>query len=371
MSVPYDMTKLYIDVKAIKHNLEHIQAFVGEKVEVMPVIKGNAYGCGIDIIKESLIACNYIAVAGVKEALVAKNFFSGRILLMYQPSIYDVFLIIENNFIPCFCFYDFAEKLNSEAKKLKKKIDAHIAIDTGAGRLGVNYKHCCDFAQEVKQLTNINIQGLFTHYACANSDDKSDMDFTSLQTVRFCNAVSDFESIYGVVKYKHSCCSSAIITQNDAHFNMVRPGCITYGYCSNKKLIGAIDLKPSIRLVSTIMYIKKVEKGTTIGYNCTHITKRESVVATVSIGYSDGINVRLSNKGYFVLNNQLAPIIGEVCMNITMIDITDVEGEVNVGDEVSIFDNVNVTVDEISSICGTVNNAVISQISSGIARYAI
>jgi alanine racemase len=181
------------------------------------------------------------------------------------------------------------------------------------------------------------------------------------------------ESILGPVMYKHACAGAAIFNKNAAHYNMVRPGYMLYGYYPGNSLKEKVLLKPALKFVSVILQIKEYDEGTPISYNRKYITKRKTRIATVSAGYSDGIRRRLFNAGYdkngcFVVNGQRAPITGSVCMDLTMIDITGIEGEVNAGDEVAIFDNINVTVEEMADICGTIGYEIISQIEDKADR---
>jgi alanine racemase len=171
----------------------------------------------------------------------------------------------------------------------------------------------------------------------------------------------------------YSCAGAAIFNQNAAHFNMVRPGYMLYGYYPGKSLRDMVLLKPVLKFVSVILQIKDHDEGTPISYNRKFVTKRKSRIATVSAGYSDGINRKLFNaknskNGCFVVNGQRAPITGTICMDLTMIDITDIKGDVKVGDEVAIFDNINVTIEEMANICGTIGYEIISQIEDKAER---
>jgi len=372
--LPPSATKLYVDINAVKFNYSQIKKEVGSHVEIMPMVKANAYGCGTDVIANVFRHSKYLAVADVKEAALIRRILpEANIVIIYQPYAGDIEEITAGGYTVSVSNSDFAKKLNDEAGKHGKKIKIHIEVDTGAGRLGLNPCECRNFAQSIKALANIITEGVFMHYACADSFDKSDLEFTKKQTDLFKTAVADIESILGVIPYKHACAGAAIFNQNAAHFNMVRPGYMIYGYYPSEALRGKILLKPVLKFVSVILQIKEYEKGTPISYNRRFVTKRKSRIATVSAGYSDGISRKLFNpknkkNGCFAVNGQRAPIVGTICMDLTMIDITDIKGDVNVGDEAAIFDNVNVTIEEMAGICGTIGYEIISQIEDKAER---
>jgi alanine racemase len=372
--LPPSATKLYVDINAVKFNYSQIKKEVGSQVEIMPMVKANAYGCGTDIIANVFRNSRYLAVADIKEAALIRRILpEANIVIIYQPYAADIEEIVSGGYTVSVSNLDFAKKLNDEAGKYNKKIRIHIEIDTGAGRLGLNISECKKFAMSIKEFKSLIVEGVFMHYACADSFSKDDLEFTKRQTVLFKEAAACIEGVLGAIPYKHACAGAAIFNKNAAHFNMVRPGYMIYGYYPSEALRGKILLKPVLKFVSVILQIKEYEKGTPVSYNRRFVTKRKSRIATVSAGYSDGISRKLfdpKNKknGCFAVNGQRAPIAGTVCMDLTMIDITGIKGDVNVGDEVAIFDNVNVTVEEMAGICGTIGYEIISQIEDKADR---
>jgi len=377
MATPPGTAKLYIDVNAVKHNYNAIKNAVGDGVVVMPMVKANAYGCGIDIVAELFRDCPYLAVADVKEAAILRGIMrDSDILLIYQPLPRDIPEIVTQGYTAAVSDISFAEKLDKEAAKHNKTCRVHIETDTGSGRLGVKTDDCAGFAEKIKTLKNIEVEGIFTHYCCAESASVSDAEFTRRQTGLFQKAFTDIESVTGRVRYRHAAASAAIFNPNAAHFDMVRPGYMLYGYYPDPALHGKVALKPALKLSSYIIQINERGENTPISYNRRYYTTRKSRIATVSIGYSDGLSRRLYNpanseNGCFAVNGQRAPVVGTVCMDLTMIDITDIDGEVNVGDEVFVFDNSVVTVDEIAELCGTIGYEIISQIEDKADRVAI
>ena len=369
VSLPPSSTRLYIDITAIKENFNKIRHVLADNVEIMPMLKANAYGSGSEIIANTLNSCKYVAVADVKEAAMVKRVLPHvKIVIIYQPALQDIYEILDNDFIPAVSNLEFVEFMDLEAKKRNKTIDVHVEVDTGAGRLGVSIDECAEFFTKIKTLSNTSVDGIFMHYACAESSDENDMKFTERQTFLFNKSILEAEKIIGNINYKHSCCGAAIFNKKCEHHNMVRPGYMLYGYYPSQELRKKVSLSPALRFSSVIIQIKECDVGSSIGYNRTFITNRVSQIATVSVGYSNGLSRRMSNKGYMVVNGQRAPIVGTVCMDITMIDITDITGEVKIGDEVDIFDNINVTVEEMAEICDTIGYEIITRIEDKADR---
>lgn len=183
----------------------------------------------------------------------------------------------------------------------------------------------------------------------------------------FNKSIIKAEKLLGNLKYKHAAASNGILNLKNSHFNMIRPGIILYGYESCENLYEKIDVKPITKLKCRINYIKEVEKGESISYGGTFITNKKTRVATIPIGYGDGIRRQLSNKGNVVINGKKAKILGTVCMDSMMVDISEIEN-VKVGDYVYIWDNKNITLEEIAKQCDTINYEILCNISSRVER---
>lgn len=208
--------------------------------------------------------------------------------------------------------------------------------------------------------------GIYTHFSCSDSD----LEYTKKQIYYFNKALEVAKKELKELKYIHCCNSAGILNFPEAHFNLVRPGIMVYGYLPNQKLKNKINLLPSLRLKSKISFLKETEIGVGISYNKTFITLRKTMIATIPIGYADGIRRSMSNKGHVVIKGKLAPIIGIVCMDAFMVDVTDIE-DVKIGDEVFIWDNDKITVEDIAKIYDTINYEVISTISKRVIREYI
>jgi len=349
-------SRLYIDIDALRHNLNALRRYVGDAVDVMPVIKADGYGSGVSAIAKAYADCRRFAVADINEATQLRAIFpSADIIILYQPLMSEIPAIVESvgqNFIFAVGGIEFARALNDSAMEhAVPTIRVHVEVDTGMGRLGVQWDKCGEFALELARCKNLAIEGIFTHYSSADMYSDSDLVFTETQTQRFKTAIEIFERVLGRIPLKHACASSGIFNPKAEWFDMVRPGFILYGYEPCPEIREKIALKPALKFATYITQIKEFEANTPIGYARAAYTDRKTKIALVPVGYSDGVMRKMSNKGSFVVNGERARIIGNVCMDFCMLDVTDISA--NVGDEVFVFDNVNVTVDEIAALCET------------------
>lgn len=344
-------SKLYVDISAIKHNLTEIQKDIGNEIEIMPVLKAHAYGVGCEAVSKAISGYRIVAVATAAEAIELREYFNNDIFILYQPSIEDIPLICENNFeIAISNNIEFLNELNKQATA---PIKVHMNIETGSGILGIHIKDLQELCKKIKTFKNIIVNGIFMHYACSESLDASDIEFSNQQSINFEKAIEIAELELGEIPYKHAGCSSATFAQPETRYNLVRIGLLSYGYGNQPHLTKYIEIKPSLRFTTRIIQIETFPTGSYFGYGRTFKAEREMKVATVSAGYADGIHRKLSNGGSLVVNGQKAPIIGRVCMNVTMIDITNIKGEVKYGDEVAIFDNKVITINDVAQISET------------------
>ncbi|MDV3429283.1 MAG: alanine racemase, partial [Bacillota bacterium] len=358
---------------AIVHNLNQIKSAVNSETKIVPVIKANGYGsdsCTIaKILHENGI--NMFAVADTSEAIkLRKAGINQNILLLYQPSMKEIDNITDYNLTSSVCDLKFIEKLNDKAMQKNKLMKVHVEIDTGMGRLGIKPEDSLQFFKKIMEFKHIETEGIFMHYASADSMGTAEMGYSKKQTEIFNAVIKELKGNSIDIKYIHASSSSAIFNYPEANYNMVRPGFVLYGYYPNDFFKKMVNLKPSFKLVSEIIFIKEVPEGTNTGYGSTFTTKRKSKIAAVAIGYSDGLRRALSNKGYICVNNKKAPIVGRINMDITMIDITDIPG-VKVGDEAAVFDNELITIEDIAEICDTIGYEIISTISENVKREFI
>lgn len=376
MRLPSSSARLYIDVHAMKKNIAEIQLFLkrhnDKKVDIMPIIKADAYGCGSETVINVYKQCPVMAVADANEAVTVQNVFPDKeILILYQPHYSEIESIVAHGFHVGVCHLEFVRRMNEEAAKVNRSIPIHIEIETGANRLGIRLDEIESFLEAVRKMDHIVVEGVYTHFICADSTDPEDVQYSDRQREIYAEAVNLIEEKVDTLRYRHACSSPAIITQVDAHYDMVRPGYMIYGYYPAPFLKDRIPLYPVLKLATNIIYLKDVQAGEYVSYGRTYQTKRKTRVATLAIGYADGLKRSLSNRGYVVVNGQKAPIIGRICMDMAMVDVTDIVGDVQVGDEVFIFDNVNITLDEVAELADTIGYEIIATIEDTVERIEI
>ena len=363
--------KKEISFENLEYNFLKIKSFLPEKVKIMCVVKADAYGLGA--IKISKIyekfGAGALAVANIDEALsLRKNKIELPILILgYTPPcrVVDLhnFKITQNIFSS-----SYAKKVNDCAEKSGVKVDVHLKIDTGMSRLGFffqNKTRDIKTLEEIKSLSlmkNINITGIFTHFSSSDDDQQFCEDTTNNQINSF-NYVVDFsKKIFKSLDFVHCSNSGAILFYPKANNNYVRAGIILYGYYPSKLAKNKVSLREVLKISTAVVQIKEVPEGTKISYGGTFVTKRRSKIATVPIGYADGLFRNLSNRGKMLVNGQFAPIVGNICMDQCMLDVTDIRGDVREGDVVTVVgeDGKNIiSIDDIAELCGTINYEVL------------
>lgn len=348
-------TVLEVSKSTFLNNIDKIKEFVGNK-EIMPVIKANAYGTYLNKDLEILNKFNIVAVALVEEAIELRELgYKKEIFVLNQPSISDIKDIIKHKLTIGLSSKEFLEEV------MDKKIKVHLEIETGMNRTGIKLVDLEKFIKKVKK-SKLIVEGIYTHLSSADFDKK----YTLSQLNTFCIATEIVKDNFDI-KYIHSLASNGIINYLDDLTNLVRPGIIMYGYESFKGSKNIIDVLPVCKLKTEITYIKDIDKNEKVSYSQKFTADRKMKVATISIGYADGLRRELFDKGEVVVNGKKAKIIGTICMDSCMIDITDIKN-VKVGDTVYIWDNENITLDEIAEKCNTINYEILSTISSRVPR---
>lgn len=357
---PTRPTVLEINLDNFEYNLNQIKNKLKPETKIMPVIKANAYGTYINKRLDILNKFDIVAVAIVDEGEdLRKLGYEKEIFVLNQPDINEIEKITKNNLTIGLSSIEFLK----EVKKQNKDLRVHIEIETGMGRTGVALEKVEEFIEEIKNTKNIKVEGIYTHLSSADNDE----EYTKKQLKIFSEAVEKITKKINTIKYIHSSASNGIVNYPEGQYNLVRAGMILYGYESGEGIKEKIDLKPVAKLKSKITYLKEVEKGTSISYGRRFITKKKSKIATIPIGYADGLRRCLSNKGEVLINGKKVPIIGSVCMDSFMADVTDLP-DVKLGDTVYIWDNEKITLDEIAKKCDTINYEIISTISERVPR---
>lgn len=352
---------LEINLNNFKHNYNEIKKVLNDGVEIMPILKDNAYktyiNTQIDLLNDLNI--NIIGLAKVDEGVFMRELGFNKEIFILNPPLENEFPKIEKYNLTIGCGgIDLLKKL----KSYPAHFNIHMEIGTGMGRTGIRPSKVLDYINEARKSSNITITGIYTHFSCSDSD----REYTKKQISSFNQALDIAKKELTSLKYIHTCNSAGIIDFPEAHFNLVRPGIILYGHYPSEELKEKISLKPVTKLKAKISFLKEVPAGTSISYGRKFTTQRDSRIATVTIGYADGIRRSLSNKGNVIINGKLAPIVGTICMDCFMVDVTDIDANVN--DDVFIWDNENITVEDIAKNYDTINYEVLTGISEIIYR---
>lgn len=362
-----------INLDHIEHNVKEIAKRVGKMTEIMAVVKADAYGHGVFETVPTLLesGASRLAVSMLDEAIQLREIgIKVPILVLSYTEPVRAEEIIEHGITQTVFSHDLAQALSKAAVKLGKQARIHIKIDTGMTRVGftTGYSAVKDVV-EISKLPGIIIEGLFSHFASA---DEAEREYTLLQYERFESILQELNRIGILIPVKHIGNSGAILQYPTLDLDMVRPGIILYGlYPSDEVDKKVLDLKPAMSFKARVVMVKDVEPGVPVSYGRTHITKRKSRVATIPIGYADGYSRLLSNRGRVLIHGEYAPVIGRICMDQCMVDVTDIPGEVKTGDEAVIFGvqgNREITVDELAALYQTINYEVVCLIGKRVPR---
>ena len=332
-----------INLDNLAFNLQSVKNFINQNVKYMAVVKADAYGhnavrCarrfeaeGVEWFGVALPEEGFeLRKAGIqKPILCLGGFWQGQEKLL-----------IDNNLTPVVYQLEKAESFNRAAKEHGVTANIHIKIDTGMGRIGVRFDEVDEFSGKLRNFNNLNVEGLMTHFAAADNLDET--DFTNLQIHRFKNCVAIFEDKGFRPIYKDLANSPGAIVHEESREDLVRLGGILYGLGGDVLPNGVAkpELKPVMSVFSRIGHLKRVPKGETLGYGRTFLTSRDSLIATVPIGYEDGLPRVLSNNGRVIVNGRFAPMVGRISMDWTIIDVTDIPN-VKLEDEVVIIGEQN------------------------------
>lgn len=334
-------TRVYagINLSAVLHNLEEMHKNIDKNTKIVAVIKTDGYGHGALPIAKAIEHVPYLwgyAVATADEAMALIDDGRKKPILILGISFAEQFdAIVRNDIRPCVCDYDTAKKLSEIAVAKNKICHIHIKIDTGMSRIGFQVtEETANIIYEISQLPNIEIEGLFTHFANADEMDKT----PTMAQIDLFQQMCQMLAEKGIrIPIKHCSNSAGIVDIPEANMNMVRAGIILYGlWPSDEVNKRNMDLQPVMSLKSHISYIKDLEAGRKISYGGVYVTPEKQKIATVPVGYGDGYARSLSDNGYVLVRGQKAPVCGRICMDQFMIDVSHIDG-VRVGDAVTLL----------------------------------
>lgn len=361
-----------IDCDKIEHNLRLVRSRVGGDVKIMGVVKADAYGHGAAAVSKSLLhaGADCLAVASLEEAVELRDagIDADILILGYtQPS--WAAEVVEGGFIQTVYHLGLARALSDQARRQGKTARIHIKIDTGMSRIGIEPERSLPLIRELAAMDGLSLDGLYTHLSCA--DDEGGEEYSRIQLDRFDTLIADLKSRGIEPPALHAANSAASLRWDRSHYGMVRPGIILYGLAPSDAMKEQMAVfKPVMSIKSTIVEIKTVPENTKISYSGTFVTRRPTRVATLPAGYADGFSRRLSNRGRVLIDGCEAPIIGNVCMDFMMVDVTDIPA-VGIENEAVLVGRqggLEITMDEIAAILGTINYEVASLIGKRVHR---
>lgn len=368
-NIGYRPTWAEVNLGNIGHNFNQIKKMLAPGIKVMVTVKADAYGHGIIPVSNKLVSCgaDYLGVASIDEGVKLREAGIKLPILVLGMILKDnIGPLLHYNLTPTVCSLELASALNNRARSLGKRINVHIKIDTGMGRLGILHNDALELIKKVHKLNYIHIEGLFTHFAVADMD----RDFTLYQIDLFKRLLAKLNKEGIRIPLVHAANSMGVIGYKESHFNMVRPGLVIYGLYPKKNL--KIDLKPVLSLKTSVIYIKKMPRGHGISYGHDYVTKKDTRIVTLPIGYGDGYPRNLSNRAPVLIKGKHFKISGRICMDQIMVDVG--KRAVRVGDEVVLIGRQGrnkVTAEELAHLCGTIPYEIVCGLGSRIPRKYI
>ncbi|WP_353893053.1 alanine racemase [Proteinivorax hydrogeniformans] len=361
----YRPTYAEISLQNIRHNVKELTKDLGPDTRVMAVVKADGYGHGSVEVAQAAIKAKAtdLAVATVEEAIeLRKNNIKEPILILGFVPISSVEALIKYKLTATIYDFKIAKELN---KRAKTPLPVHVKIDTGMHRLGVPWHKAKDFLLRLKELENIRVEGIFTHFS--NADDTTS-EYPQTQRQRFLQLV---ENLPYKIPIKHISNSAGVIEKLSCMpCNMIRLGIVLYGLYPSEHQKGKVNLKPAMTIKTEVASIKEVEQGAPISYGLTYKTSKATKIATLPIGYADGYYRSLSNKAWVEIKGHKAPVLGTVCMDYIMVDVSEID-DVCVGEEVTVIGGLSencISVDTIAKMVNTINYEVVCSISKRVPR---
>ncbi|HAX17183.1 MAG TPA: alanine racemase [Actinobacteria bacterium] len=380
-----------INLDNLDNNLKLIKKFISssnkdknnKKPAIMTVVKANAYGHGLlEISKRALASgSSFLGVALIHEGLRLRNGgIKAPIICLGAHSSEKVRDAVENDIHLSVTSVDSAKTISDICSSVNKECRVHIKIDTGMNRIGLNYKDAVKDIIKISEMPGIKVEGAFTHFACASKQEDS---YNMLQWNRFSKIMEELKIRCPGISSYHCSNSAAFLRYPRMHLDMVRLGIIVYGinpfnndyhdFCDRDVIDFIESLQPVLSLKAKISFVKHIPEGESISYCGTFKTRRDSIIATIPVGYADGYSWNFSNKAYAIYNDCFAPVVGNITMDQTMFDITDCNGasEAGIGDEIVLIGrsaNKKISVNELADLIETINYEIICMIGDRIPR---
>ena len=359
-----------IDLAAIAHNMAGVKKLLKPGTKFCAVIKADGYGHGaVAMAVEAVKAgADYLAVAILDEArqLRAAAFTEPILILGFTPPA-QARQVVTGNLTQTIYTLGQAQALSQAASAEGLTAKVHIKIDSGMGRLGVPPAEAADFAEAVAGCPGLKLEGVFTHFAMADSRDKS---YTHKQFTAFKAAVDEMKRRGLQIELAHCANSAATLDLPEMHLDMVRAGIVLYGLEPSDETGRPFELKPAMRLMANLALIKNVPTGTGLSYGCTFVTEKPSRIGTLPLGYADGWTRMLSGKAQVLVGGRRAPVVGRICMDQCMVDLTDLPG-VTEDDPVLLFGGPELPVEEVAAKLGTINYEIVCMVGKRVPRVYV
>ncbi len=359
-----------VDLDAVAENLETVRSLVGPATKVCAVIKADAYGHGVVEVARLLQDRNvdYMAVAVLDEAVELRQMGIRKPILILGPLMPgQAPYVLRYDLTQTICSVEMAEELSREAIRQRKIAKIHVKIDTGMGRLGVFHREAPQFINNIKQLPGIELEGLFTHFATSDSIDKS---YLYEQWESFNQVIQDVKAMGIHIPITHCATSATIIDLPFMKLDMVRPGLMLFGLYPREDMKGKVDLKPALTLKARISFLKEIHQERSISYGRKYTARPGQKIATLPMGYYDGYRRLFTNQGKVLAGGVPCPVVGAVCMDHVMVDVTQVPG-VRRFDEVVIIGaqgDHRITVNDLAETLSTINYEVLAALGRRLPR---
>lgn len=372
----YSRAKAVVSLDAIAHNFQEMKKNIADGTSMIAVIKADGYGHGAVAIAHLVQDYDYIwgfATATSEEALQLRHAGIVKPIIILGIVFEECFEdLVREDIRPAVCTLEMAEGLSAEAIRQNKIIHIHLALDTGMTRIGfADVPESVETIKKIASLPNLEIEGMFTHFARADEYDRSP---AIIQLKRYLKFADMLDSAGITIPVRHCSNSAGIIRVPEANLNVVRAGITIYGiYPSNEVERNIIKLEPAMELKSHITYVKEVEAGRAVSYGGTYVTNERTRIATIPMGYADGYPRQLSNKGWVLIHGKRAHILGRVCMDQFMVDVTDIP-EAKAGDEVTLIGRDGdefISIEEFGDLSGRFSYEFACEISKRVPRVYI
>jgi len=373
-------TRAEINLKAFKHNLQNLKVILGPSTGIMAVIKADAYGHGAIPCAKAALECGiqYLGGGVIEEGIeLRKNGITDPILILGSIFLDESADLVHHDLTTILCNQSLAEELSKEAKKQNKIAKVHVKVNTGMNRLGVQPGNLLELVEKIKTLSNLKLEGLSTHFSSA---DDEDISITKGQIELFQTALIRLQKMGINPPMIHLANSSALFRFPETRANIVRPGLILYGALPSpfiQPIVNEVckkdnlhNFQPVMQWKSKIIQLKTIPKGQPLSYSRKYFTEKESLIATIPLGYADGLNRNLSNNMEVLIKGRRVPQVGNICMDMTLIDVSGVPG-LQLGEEVVIFGKQGeeqISVEELAERSNTIPYELLCNVSKRVPR---